>query len=179
MTTLLKPGAKGEQVLSLQDKLSKLGLAVNPDGQFGPATKQAVEELQATFGYDADGIVGDATAKLIDAQLGYGWKLDAPDGIKRALQAQGKKSADGSLTGAALSRTLKRGLDGVDVRLLQRRLNALGFGVAVDGKFGEATENAVRALQKSFGYDVDGVVGEATHKLLNQQIGNGWIAGAS
>ncbi len=178
MTSLLKSGAKGDQVLALQDKLGKLGYAVNPDGHFGPATEQAVEELQAIFGYDVDGIVGDATAKLIDAQLGFGWKLDAPDSIKRALQAQGKKSADGSLTGAPLSRTLRAGLDGNDVRYLQRRLVALGFGVPVDGKFGEATANAVRELQKSFGYDVDGAVGEATHKLLNQQIGYGWRAGA-
>jgi peptidoglycan hydrolase-like protein with peptidoglycan-binding domain len=176
MPTLLKSGAKGELVSALQTKLAKLGFSVNPDGQYGPATKQAVEDVQSLFGYDVDGIVGDATEKLIDAQAGYGWNAAAPDAVKRGLEAQGKKDASGSLAGAALARTLKKGTDGPDVRYLQRRLTALGFAVALDGKYGPATEDAVRKLQKAHGYDVDGVVGDATNKLLNQQIGLGWSA---
>src|SRR5687767_10123142 len=166
MTTLIKAGAKGEQVVSLQNKLGKLGFAVNPDGMFGPATTAAVQDLQALFGYNVDGIVGDATLRLIDQQIGHGFHVDAPDAVKRALEAQGKKNDKGQLSGAALTRTLKRGLDGPDVRYLQRRLNALGFHVATDGKLGEDTEKAVRQLQQAFGYDVDGMVGEATHALI-------------
>ena len=176
MATLLKTGAKGEQVLALQTKLGKLGFGINPDGQFGPATKAAVEELQSFFGYDVDGVVGDATAKLVDAQIGYGFTADSPDAVKRGLEAQGKKDAHGSLAGAELARTLKRGVDGSDVRYLQRRLAALGFTVDHDGKFGPATEDAVKKLQSAHGYDVDGVVGPATNKLINQRIGLGWNA---
>lgn len=164
MTQLIKPGTQGEQVTALQNKLAAIGFSVKADGIFGPGTRAAVEDLQSVFGYDVDGVVGEGTSKLIEQQAGLGFNLSAPDAIKRGLQAQGS-------TPAPLKRTLKKGSEGPDVRYLQRRLTALGYTVAVDGKYGEGTEKAVRALQQQFGYDLDGVVGEATHKLLNQQIG--------
>ena len=176
MSDILKPGTKGESVSALQGKLAQLGFSLKADGSFGPATKDAVEELQALFGYTVDGAVGPATAKLVDAQVGYNWSLSAPDAIKRALEAQGKKTDTGELAGADLVRTLKPGTDGVDVKYLQRRLAALGFSIAVDGKFGPATEAAVRGLQTAFGYTVDGLVGAGTNKLINQQVGYGWNA---
>ena len=174
MAQTIKSGDKGEAVTALQTKLGKLGFAVKPDGAFGPATRQAVEELQAMFGYNIDGMVGDATNKLIDTQMGYGFRAEAADSVKRALEAQGKKTDQGALAGADLKRVLKRGLEGADVKYLQRRLMALGIQVAIDGKFGEATEQAVRTLQQAFRYTVDGSVGEGTHKLINAQIGYGW-----
>jgi len=175
MATLLKHGAKGEQVVALQNALGKLGFTVNPDGQFGPATQKAVEDLQSIFGYSVDGIVGDSTQKLIDQQAGYGWNVSSPDAIKLGLQAQGKKGKDGSsLAGADLTRTLKPGQDGADVRYLQRRLLVLGFTLDVDGRYGPATEQAIKQLQKAHGYDQDGLVGPATNHLINQQIGLGW-----
>ncbi len=174
MPEMIKAGNKGEQVSTLQTQLAKLGFEVKPDGIFGPATKEALQELQTLFGYDVDGVVGPATQKLIDAQLGYQFNVTSPDAVKKALSGQGKTSDKGALMGAALKRNLQRGFDGVDVRYLQRRLSALGFSVAADGKFGEATEQAVRAVQQAFGYDVDGIVGEATHNLINAQIGYGY-----
>lgn len=169
MTQLIKPGTQGEQVTALQNKLSALGFAVKVDGHFGPGTRAAVEDLQSVFGYDVDGVVGDGTGKLIDQQAGLGFNLSAPDALKKGLAAQGEKPAP-------LKRTLKKGVEGADVRYLQLRLSTLGYTVAVDGKFGDGTEKAVRALQQQFGYDVDGIVGEGTHFLLNQQIGYGFRA---
>ena len=67
MSETLKQGSKGEAVSELQNKLVKLGWTVDADGAFGAGTKAAVEELQQVFGYDADGVVGAATWKLIDA----------------------------------------------------------------------------------------------------------------
>jgi peptidoglycan hydrolase-like protein with peptidoglycan-binding domain len=55
------------------------------------------------------------------------------------------------------SRTLRRGDTGTDVFYLQGRL-----GVAVDGKFGPATEAAVRTYQGQHGLSPDGVVGPRT-----------------
>jgi peptidoglycan hydrolase-like protein with peptidoglycan-binding domain len=175
MATLLKHGAKGDQVVELQNKLAKLGFNLNPDGQYGPATEAAIKDLQSIFGYDVDGIVGDATLKLIDQQAGYGWNATQPEAIKRGLEAQGKKGKDGtSLAGAELARTLKRGVEGPDVSYLQRRLQSLGFTLTLDGKFGPATEDAIKKLQAANHYDADGIVGPATHHLINQQIGLGW-----
>jgi peptidoglycan hydrolase-like protein with peptidoglycan-binding domain len=56
-----------------------------------------------------------------------------------------------------------------DVRDLQRILRAEGRSLGhagVDGRFGPATEAAVRGFQQSFGVSADGVVGPKTRKLL-------------
>ena len=179
MSDILKTGSKGDAVKALQDKLVKLGFSLDADGAFGPKTKDAVEQLQIIFGYDADGIAGPATLKLAEQQAGYGWSVSAPDAVKRGLEAQGKKTEKGDLAGAELTRTLKTGSEGVDVKYLQHRLVALGLALEVDGKFGPATEAAVRQLQTAFGYTVDGIAGQGTNKLINQQLGYNWNAAKS
>lgn len=166
MTEILKPGSRGEAVKALQTELVTLGFGVEPDGIFGPATGEAVGELQAIFGYDVDKSVGPATHGLIAQQTKLGFDVRDASKVKSAIDAMGNKTA--------LKHVLKPGAEGTYVRFLQRRLNVLGFAIEVDGKFGPATEQAVLALQKAFGYDVDGIVGEATHMLINQQIGYGW-----
>ena len=90
MTTLLRNGSKGDEVRSLQEKLTRLGYALEPDGHFGPTTEKTVRELQRVFGYTVDGIVGDGTTRLIDQQINYGWNATAPDAEEHGLRAQGK-----------------------------------------------------------------------------------------
>ena len=87
---MIKKGLKGDDVSTLQTQLGKLGYPVKVDGHFGDETEKTVKELQSTFGYDVDGIVGPGTSKLIAQQLGYGWNKNAPDAMQKAQQAQGK-----------------------------------------------------------------------------------------
>ncbi len=87
---ILKKGSRGDEVKDLQQKLSKLGFDVEADGIFGPNVERAVTQLQTLFGYTVDGLVGDGTKKLIDAQIGYGWNVKADDAQQRALASQGK-----------------------------------------------------------------------------------------
>jgi peptidoglycan hydrolase-like protein with peptidoglycan-binding domain len=174
MSDVLKQGSKGDDVKALQAKLAKLGFAVEADGQFGPKTDSVVKELQTLFGYDVDGKVGPGTTGLIDKQITNAWKATDPKSIKRALEGQGKKTAKGNLAGVDAKRTLKSGDSGPDVSALQRRLNALGYAIAVSGAFDAGTEKAVKDLQAKFGYDVDGIVGAGTHTLVNAQIGHEW-----
>lgn len=86
---LMKRGSEGGEVKEAQVKLGKLGYDVEADGQFGPGTAWAVNNLQAMFGYTVDGIVGDGTMKLMDAQIGYGWNAKDADAQQKALKAQG------------------------------------------------------------------------------------------
>lgn len=174
---VLQRGSRGDEVTALQNNLAKLGFAVDSDGIFGGGTQTAVEELQAAFGYTVDGKVGSGTNGLIEAQMGHGWSITAENGVKRALESQGKTTDKGSLAGADLSQTLRKGADGGEVSYLQRRLNVLGISVGVSGKFDDATETAVKALQEAKGYNVDGIVGPATNTLINSQIGHGWTHG--
>ena len=73
----LKHGSTGTEVRTLQDSLKKLGFAIETDGTFGERTRNSVITLQTIFGYDVDGLVGPATLKLLDQQIGYGWNLQA------------------------------------------------------------------------------------------------------
>lgn len=63
----LREGSSGDRVISLQTELAKLGYtdahgrALNPDGDFGPGTKAAVEGFQKAQGMKPDGIVGPKT----------------------------------------------------------------------------------------------------------------------
>lgn len=61
---------------------------------------------------------------------------------------------------------LRRGSKGEPVAELQRRLQQLGFMLAVDADFGAGTEVAVAAFQKSRQLSVDGIVGRGTWAAL-------------
>ena len=63
-----------------------------------------------------------------------------------------------------LTRVLRKGSKGSDVKELQKKLR-----VSADGIFGNNTKNAVKKFQKSNRLTADGVVGKSTaHKL-------GWL----
>ena len=68
---------------------------------------------------------------------------------------------------AFLTTTLRKGNPHrTQNRTLQRRLNALGASLAVDGHFGPKTRAAVKRYQRSKGLQVSGVVGPRTRKAL-------------
>ena len=59
--------------------------------------------------------------------------------------------------------TLRYGSTGEEVRKLQEALNATGsYALALDGIFGEKTQQAVTAYQKANGLGVDGIAGKET-----------------
>lgn len=62
--------------------------------------------------------------------------------------------------------TLSRGMNGSDVKRLQKDLSARGYQLNVNGNFDETTENAVKAFQKDNNITVDGVVGAETGQKL-------------
>lgn len=64
---------------------------------------------------------------------------------------------------------MKKGFVSNEVKELQKRLNKeLGLFLAVDGKFGFFTENAVKDYQKRNGLVSDGLVGAKTRAVLNK-----------
>ena len=63
--------------------------------------------------------------------------------------------------------TLRSGSTGVDVELLQMRLNALGYSIGTaDGSYGPKTVAAVMAFQKAAGLTADGIAGQKTQIRL-------------
>lgn len=62
--------------------------------------------------------------------------------------------------------TVKRGARGNITKLIQERLNSVGFHISTDGIFGGGTENAVKVFQRNRGLSADGIVGRNTWDWL-------------
>src|SRR4051812_36919406 len=68
---------------------------------------------------------------------------------------------------------LKSGSAGGSVQQLQEQLQAIGYQVDVDGKYGPITEAAVRAFQQKVGLQADGIAGPDTLTELLQASSTG------
>ena len=151
---ILKKGMKGDDVRELQKLLNAAGDNITVDGSFGSKTLAAVKDFQKRKGLTVDGIVGEKTiAALTGAQ-----KTNAQK-VKNTWE---------------VSRILKKGCEGGDVKELQRRLIEAGHSCGskgADGDFGSGTEKAVRAFQKVKKLTIDGVVGKNTVTAL----GGKWV----
>lgn len=62
--------------------------------------------------------------------------------------------------------TVKKGAKGNITRLIQERLNSVGFKLSTDGIFGSGTDNAVKVFQRNRGLSADGIVGRNTWDWL-------------
>lgn len=163
--TLLRLGSVGEDVRTIQRQLNRIrrnypAIPSIPDtnGYFDAATRAAVRKFQSVFGLDVDGIVGKATWYKIKQ-------------IYNAVKKVSELYSEGitiSEVERIFSKVLRRGDRGTDVRSIQYYLAFLGFfndnlpEIKIDGIFGPATENAVRAFQSQYGLTVDGIVGRNT-----------------
>lgn len=63
---VLKQGSRGPEVVKLQRGLGELGYLLDPDGKFGPDTRDAVTSFQREHGLAPDGIVGSATSGALE-----------------------------------------------------------------------------------------------------------------
>jgi hypothetical protein len=95
-------------------------------------------------------------------ERGEAWNLDYEGG---KVIFTGGDSTDFTLP--VLTRVLKRGVKGEDVKALQRALNILGFNSGDEnGDFNAKTEKAVKTFQVRSGITVDGEVYTQTWKEL-------------
>ena len=160
--TALREGASGQNVRLVQFWLkiahtvySRLN-DLTVDGKFGAATTAAVKRFQTYFGLTSDGVVGRTT-----------WNK-----LYEVYNDIANKLLSSSLRPGEYPGILRRGSSGTAVRDLQFYLYLLSAyessipAVGIDGSFGAATENAVRAYQRFAGLTVDGIVGRATWESL-------------
>ena len=93
--TVLRAGSTGQEVKSLQKKLSQIGYSVGSiDGKFGPTTEQALKRFQKNRGIKVDGIFGTETAKEL--------KRVSSESKNAGGKAVGYKSSDLNLLARAV-----------------------------------------------------------------------------
>jgi peptidoglycan hydrolase-like protein with peptidoglycan-binding domain len=129
------------------------------DGYFGKATKDAVMYVQEQNNVEVDGIVGPVTWDIIFNNIGGGTP-DAAVGMD-----------DDAYPGYPLVMDTKK--YDANVKKVQARLNtAVGYDLAEDGYFGQATKDAVMYVQEENGVEVDGVVGPVTWDIIFNNTGD-------
>lgn len=159
----LQRGDRGTRVQELQTMLSWLGYSVTVDGKYGPATEQAVRAFQKNQGLQQDGVAGNQTLGRLYALTGSTATAPAVTATPGGTTVPGGQYQ--------WSGKLKRGDSGTGVTQLQAALARLGYTVVADGKFGWATETALRSFQRAQGLSVDGVAGANTFAKINQLLG--------
>ena len=161
-TTTTRAGSSGTAVRAVQYYLRRLAAyysdvpRVAVDGKFGAGTAAAVRRFQSYFGLTSDGVVGRNTwLKLYEVYNDIANKL-----------------LSSSLRPGEYPGVLRNGSTGTAVRELQFYLYLMSAyqssipSVSIDGRFGAATEAAVRAYQRFAGLTVDGIVGRKTWDSL-------------
>ncbi len=137
-------------MVDVQDRLLALGFGpVNdPPGDFGLATRAALEAFQRYRGLRVDGVCGTQTWEtLVEA----GYRIGNRFLYRRTPMLRGD-----------------------DVAELQQRLCALGFDTGrVDGIFGDATATALREFQENSALPVDGILGGETLRELRRVAARG------
>lgn len=155
-----KYGSASEAVRLIQQRLNQLGFSCGTaDGRFGSRTLTAVKGFQGRAGLTIDGTVGSRTIASLFAGA------SAPVAPVIGTTPTVAPITVQPVTG--ISRTLRYGSSGGDVKTLQQQLNQLGYtcGTA-DGRFGRMTLTAVKAFQQRAGLVVDGIFGSRSRNVL-------------
>ncbi len=165
----LRLGSSGDDVRFVQLRLNRISAnypaipKINPvNGIYDAETENAVRVFQEIFNLAPDGVVGRATWYKI--QFIY-------NGVKRLseLDSEGLAFEDVSLQ---FPSELSEGDRSLGVSIVQYFLAYLSLfnntipTVDVDGIFGPATANAVRAFQAEYDLPVTGTVDEETYLAL-------------
>jgi peptidoglycan hydrolase-like protein with peptidoglycan-binding domain len=203
---VLRPGMKGGDVTALQHELTQAGFRTPAIGLFGPVTERNVKTFQRRYGLAVSGVANPrfvrALRTIVAADLNQSDVIRGSGGTgltigtTKPLQARHQAApaattADPStVTDPVLApvvqdggsqhlgeRTLKLGMKGHDVRVLQSYLTLAGYATTVDGQFGASTTTSVVAFQGASGLAADGVVTYPVSLALRQAVAKATAGG--
>ena len=144
---IVRRGANGHPVRTLQDLLRARGHAVTVDGDFGPQTENAVRAFQGQRNLAVDGIVGPNTWSALIVTVRRGSEGDAVRGVQEEFQFR-NLSGDPN-TGLAVDGIFGPKTEEA-VRGFQQALHTDIASVTVDGIVGPVTWQALVSGMLSF-----------------------------
>ncbi|MGA9380181.1 MAG: peptidoglycan-binding protein [Phormidium sp.] len=165
----LRRGTTGSSVKALQKLLTDAGAysgAIN--GKFDLETSVAVKQFQRSSRLMVDGIVGRNTWTAL-AKGGSTQALDPTFNNSPFTNESITNSSDKPLTNrrTVIQASLQQGDRGQEVKVLQQRLQALGYYSGnTTGNFGPLTKEAVTRFQKQAGLTANGIVDSSTKAAL-------------
>lgn len=172
-SAILRYGTRSDEVIKLQQNLTKLGLYTGTiSGHYGSITEAAVMNFQRKNGLSADGIAGAKTLAKIEEKV---------NGTSSSSSSGSSSSSSGNAAANSSNGLLKYGVRSDAVRTLQQNLKTLGYyDGSVTGNFGRLTKEAVYNFQKANGLSADGVAGAKTLSSISGKLsGNGSSSGSS
>lgn len=173
LTKRLDIGMSGSEVVLLQEFLQKSGWGIPNDGpvtgHYGKVTAKAVSNFQKANGLEAVGSVGPETRELIN-------KFLASDVSSNPVIAASRPAVeiDQDSGGKKITKTLRQGMRGEEVKILQEFLQKNDLGIPDDGPvtgyYGAVTSRAVEKFQQANALEAVGFVGPATRDLINRLL---------
>lgn len=201
---VLRQGISGSDVRTLQNDLTKAGFRTPAVGTFGPMTARNVKSFERKFHMAVNGVANAAVVRKLQLAISGATNADSTPGsggtaLGQGGPAGGKRHAKQAATAddptSVISnnpvlapvtqdggsqhlgeRTLRQGMKGHDVRVLQGYLTLAGFATAVDGDFGPGTKANVMKFENANGLDANGIVTFAQAQALRQVVAKAMTA---
>jgi peptidoglycan hydrolase-like protein with peptidoglycan-binding domain len=168
----LHQGMRGSDVRSLQIDLTRVGLHTSVTGVFNANTRRTVVRFQRENRMTPSGRVGARFVRVLNRLvIARSITAVADSGGNGGSGLGGGTSSSSSSTSSSGTtvrqdggsqhlgeRTLRPGMHGHDVRVLQGYLTLAGFPTGVDGRYGPGTKRTVIRFERSRGLRANGVV---------------------
>jgi peptidoglycan hydrolase-like protein with peptidoglycan-binding domain len=192
----LRQGSSGADVSALQADLSQAGFVTTASGRFTSATAADVKRFQRFYQLKATGLADASTVAAVrqvdkldssatDATSGGSGLTTTKVKVKTTKVKRGVTNdpttllkSSGVLAPVAQNggsahlgnRTLRSGMHGHDVRVLQAYLTVDGYPTTVDGDFGPETKSSVVSWQTANDITANGVFTYAESRKLREDV---------
>jgi peptidoglycan hydrolase-like protein with peptidoglycan-binding domain len=194
----------GGDVRTLQADLTKAGFKTPAIGVFGPTTERNVKSFERKFHMSVNGVVNGAVVHKLQLVISGASNADSGPGSGGTALGQGGPAGGKTRSKQAAAaddptsvitnnpvlapvtqdggsqhlgeRTLRQGMHGHDVRVLQAYLTLAGFPTAVDGAFGPGTKTNVVKFEDANSLEDSGVLTYTQSQVLRQVVAKAMTA---